>query len=119
MSATLALAAVALAAVSGLPGLVLPRDHAAADRSAALLLAFAALFAVAATVAIVLGASEQTLALPWLVLGERVEVGLDGLSAFFLLPTLGIRASPASMRSPTGRPEPTCAVRGVCVWRSG
>ena len=90
MSAALALAAVVLAAVSGLPGLVLPREHAAADRSAALLLALAALCAVAATVSVVSGAPDQALALPWLVLGERVEVGLDGLSAFFLLPTLGI-----------------------------
>jgi len=90
MSAALALVAVVLAAVSGLPGLVLPRDHVAADRSAALLLALAALCAVAATVSLVPSVPEQTLALPWLVLGERVEVGLDGLSAFFLLPTLGI-----------------------------
>jgi hydrogenase-4 component B len=90
LSAALALVAVALAAVSGLPGLVLSRDYAAADRSAALLLTLAALCAVGAAVFVVSGAPGQTLALPWLVLGERVEVGLDGLSAFFLLPTFGI-----------------------------
>jgi hydrogenase-4 component B len=90
MSAALALTAVALAAVSGLPGLLLPRDSAAADRCAALLLGLAALCACAAAIAVVSGAPETTLALPWLVLGERVAVGLDGLSAFFLLPVFGI-----------------------------
>jgi len=96
MSVVLALVAVALAGASGLPGLVLPRDDAAADRSAALLLGLAALCGAAATALVAVAGAEQTLALPWRVLGERIEVGLDGLSAFFLLPTLGI-ASVASL----------------------
>jgi hydrogenase-4 component B len=90
MSAALALLAVALAAVSGVPGLVLRRDRVAADRAAALILVLAALCALLAAASLVSGAPQQTLVLPWLVAGERVEVGLDGLSAFFLLPTLGI-----------------------------
>jgi len=96
VSAALALVALALAALSGLPGLALPRDSAAADRSAATLLGLALLCTAAAAISVVSGAPEQTLALPWLVLGERVVVGVDGLSIFFLLPTLGI-ASVASL----------------------
>jgi hydrogenase-4 component B len=96
VSSALALAALALAAGSGLPGLVLPRESAAADRSAAALLALALLCAVVAAARVVSGAPGGTLAMPWPLLGERVEVGVDGLSAFFLLPTLGI-ASVASL----------------------
>jgi hydrogenase-4 component B len=92
VSTGLALLAVALAALSGLPGLVLARDSAAADRSGAALLGLALACAAAAAVALVAGAPERTLALPWLVAGERVVVGVDALSAFFLLPTLGIPA---------------------------
>jgi hydrogenase-4 component B len=90
VSTALALAAVALAALSGLPGLALPRDSAAADRSAAAMLGLALVFAAAAAVSAASGAPEQTLALPWLVLGEHIVVGVDALSAFFLLPTLAI-----------------------------
>jgi hydrogenase-4 component B len=90
VSAALAVLAVALAALSGLPGLALPRDSTAADRSAAALLGLALLCAGAAALFVDSGAPEQTLTLPWLVLGDRVAVGVDALSAFFLLPTLGI-----------------------------
>ncbi len=120
MSATLALVAVALAAVSGLPGLVLPRDHVAADRSAALLLALAALCAVAATVSIVSGAPEQTLALPWLVLGERVERRTR--RTLGLLPPAHARhlerRQPLCGRLLAG-PRPLRVARGACAWRSG
>jgi hydrogenase-4 component B len=36
------------------------------------------------------GAEAVSLVLPWLVLGERIAVAVDGLSAFFLLPALGV-----------------------------
>jgi formate hydrogenlyase subunit 3/multisubunit Na+/H+ antiporter MnhD subunit len=35
-------------------------------------------------------AAGGSLALPWRVLGDRVTVGIDGLSAFFLLPAFGL-----------------------------
>jgi hydrogenase-4 component B len=85
----LALGAVALAAASGLPGLVLPRGHAASDRSAALLLGLGAVCAAGALVAAT-SAPQPALELPWRVLGQRVALGLDGLSGFFLLPVMGI-----------------------------
>jgi hydrogenase-4 component B len=86
----LALAAVALAALSGLPGLLRPAHAAAGDRGAAVLLALAAACAAAAAVASAAGAPAATLALPWSVLGERVTLGCDGLSGFFLLPVFGV-----------------------------
>jgi hydrogenase-4 component B len=73
-----------------LPGLVLSRDSATADRAAAALLGLALLSAVVANVSVVSGQPAPTLSLPWLLLGERIIVGVDGLSAFFLLPILGI-----------------------------
>jgi hydrogenase-4 component B len=87
VSAALAVAAILFAASSGLPGLALPRDHPAGDRAGALLLGIAALCAGVAS-ALAAGAPEAALALPWRVLGERVTVGVDGLSAFFLVPSI-------------------------------
>jgi hydrogenase-4 component B len=90
VSAALAVAAIALAAVSGLPGLWLARERPAPDRLAASLLGLGAICAASAALLVAAGAPDATLALPWRVLGERVTVGLDGLSAFFLLPIFGI-----------------------------
>ena len=90
MSAALAAAAIALAATSGLPGLALPRAHPRGDRIASLLLGLAALCGAAASAAVVVGAEGDPLSLPWSVLGEDVAIGADGLSAFFLLPVLGL-----------------------------
>jgi len=89
VSAALAVAGITLAALSGFPGLAVRRDHPAGDRAAALLLGLAAICAAAASALVVSGTPDAPLALPWLVLGERVTVGVDGLSAFFLLPALG------------------------------
>jgi hydrogenase-4 component B len=84
----LAVAAVAFAALSGVPGLAL-RDPRAGDRAGALLLGAAALCAAIASV-LAGGPADAGVALPWRVLGERVAVDVDGLSAFFLLPALGL-----------------------------
>jgi hydrogenase-4 component B len=90
VSAALACTGILLAALSGVPGLALPREHPAGDRAAALLLGLAALCAAAASALAVAGTPGGELALPWRVLGERIAVGVDGLSAFFLLPALGL-----------------------------
>jgi hydrogenase-4 component B len=90
VSAALAVVGIALAALSGVPGLALPREHPTGDRAGALLLGLAALCAAAASALVAAGAPGAALALPWRVLGERVTVGVDGLSAFFLLPALGL-----------------------------
>jgi hydrogenase-4 component B len=90
MSTALAVAGIILAALSGFPGLALPRDHPAGDRASALMLGLAALCAAASSVIVASGAEAVSLALPWSLLGEQIAVGVDGLSAFFLLPALGV-----------------------------
>jgi hydrogenase-4 component B len=90
VSAALAVIGVALAALSGFPGLALPRNHPAGDRAAALLLGLAALCAAAASALAAAGSPDVVLALAWRVLGEQITVGVDGLSAFFLLPALSL-----------------------------
>jgi hydrogenase-4 component B len=89
VSTALAVAAIALAASSGFPGLALPRDHPAGDRAGTLLLGIALCVAVASAL-MTSAAAGGSLALPWRVLGDRVTVGIDGLSAFFLLPAFGL-----------------------------
>ena len=89
VSTALAVVAIALAASSGFPGFALPRDHSAGDRAATLLLGIA-LCAAVASAWMASGAPGGSLALPWLVLGEHVAVDVDGLSAFFLLPAIGL-----------------------------
>ena len=88
MSTALALAGIALAALSGVPGLFLARERHAADRFGVALLGLAAACAAASSLAVASGAAASPLALPWKLLGERVALGVDGLSAFFLLPAL-------------------------------
>src|SRR6185503_18834502 len=90
VSAELACAGILLAALSGVPGLALPREHPAGDRAGAILLGLAALCAAAASALAAAGMPDTEIALPWRVLGERIAVGVDGLSAFFLLPALGL-----------------------------
>src|SRR5262249_56691219 len=90
VSTALAMTGIALAALSGVPGLALPREHPAGDRAGALLLGLAALCAAVASTLVSAGAPGPALALPWRVLGERVTVGVDGLSAFFLLPAIAL-----------------------------
>jgi hydrogenase-4 component B len=90
VSAAWAVAGIILAALSGFPGLVLPRDHRAGDRAGSLLLGLAVICAVAASALALGGPTDVSLKLPWRVLGERVAVGVDGLSAFFLRPALGL-----------------------------
>ncbi|MDP3426996.1 MAG: proton-conducting transporter membrane subunit, partial [Humidesulfovibrio sp.] len=91
MSLTLILLATALAAVSGLPGLVLPRSSLAGQRLAAGLMCLAGLAGLAGALACLTGqaglaAGEfQTFGFPWPAMGGG-SVGLDALAAFFLVP---------------------------------
>jgi hydrogenase-4 component B len=90
VSTALAVTGIALAALSGVPGLALSRQHPAGDRAGAVLLGLAALCAAAASAFVAAGTPGAAIALPWRVLGEQITVGVDGLSAFFLLPALGL-----------------------------
>jgi len=85
MSLNLIIIAIMLAAVSGLPGLCLARSSAAGQRIAAWIMG-------ASTIAGLVGAGaslsltpSQTVNFPWLAVGNSV-VGVDALSAFFLVP---------------------------------
>lgn len=89
MALTLVLIAIALAAASGLPGLVLARASLAGQRLAAACMGLAALAGLAGALAVLTGqaAGGQAAGFPWPAVGGGL-VGLDGLSAFFLVPVL-------------------------------
>ncbi|MHC1701935.1 MAG: proton-conducting transporter membrane subunit [Humidesulfovibrio sp.] len=91
MALNLILIAIALAAGSGLPGLALPRASLAGQRIAAGLMCLAALAGLAGALAVLTGLAGlaagglQAAAFPWPAMGNGF-VGLDALSAFFLVP---------------------------------
>ncbi len=84
MSERLALAACALAALSGLPGLFLPRGGRAGERLACALLLCAAAAGIAAAVLAIAAPSAAGLSVPWSLPGGALDVRVDGLSAMFL-----------------------------------
>jgi len=77
--------AIVLAAVSGLPGLFLPRTSVSGERMAAALMALAALAGLAGAAGGLSGHGGPALFFPWPAAGNGL-VGLDPLSAFFLVP---------------------------------
>ncbi len=86
MIASLCLAAVVLAALSGVPGLFFPRTSRAGEQlSVAAMLAFGAL-ALFVALRVLLGGGAVELSLPWSVPGGAFEVRIDALSAVFLAP---------------------------------
>jgi formate hydrogenlyase subunit 3/multisubunit Na+/H+ antiporter MnhD subunit len=87
----LALAATALVAISGVPGLALARGARAGERSAAALLGSGAILGIAAaSLCVARGAEERVLGAP-IPLGS-LAVGIDGLSALFLFPIFAVAA---------------------------
>ena len=85
MSLNLILMAIALAGASGLPGFALARSSLAGQRLAAGLMFLAALCGLAGALAGLTIQGAETAAFPWPAMGGGV-VGLDPLSAFFLVP---------------------------------
>ena len=81
----LILLALALAALSGVPGLCLARSSAWGERSAAAVMALAAAAGLVGATAGLCGGGAQASFFPWPAAGDAV-VGLDPLSAFFLVP---------------------------------
>ncbi|HQL50456.1 MAG TPA: proton-conducting transporter membrane subunit [Kiritimatiellia bacterium] len=81
----LILLAIAMAAVSGLPGFVLRRSTHGCERIAAAGMAGAACVGMAGAAGGMLGLGSETLAFRWPAVGGG-SVGLDALSAFFLVP---------------------------------
>ncbi len=81
----LILLAIAMAAVSGLPGFVLLQSARGGERIAAAGMACAACAGLAGAVGGLLGNGHDVLAFRWPAVGGG-SVGLDALSAFFLVP---------------------------------
>lgn len=92
MIAWLVVAAVALAAASGVPGLFLARSSPSGERVAAGALSIAAALAFIAIGHVAWTGSPAEVSLPWAVPGGAFAIRLDGLAAFFLAPIFGISA---------------------------
>jgi hydrogenase-4 component B len=92
MSEVLAIAACAIAALSGVPGLFLAREGRAGERLACALIGVAGAAGVSAAVLAFVQPSARGLSLPWAVPGGALEVRVDGLSAMFLGPIFFISA---------------------------
>lgn len=91
VSLALALGATGLALVSGLPALALRRRAVLGDRLAlALALTAGVVGVVAAMLAMVDGGGELRAA--WSLPGASLALGIDGLSAFFLVPVFAVPA---------------------------
>ena len=85
MSLDLIIVAIILAAASGLPGLCLPRKTVWGQRIAAGMMSGSSLLGlVGASLAMAIDQS-RTVSFPWPAMGNSL-VGIDGLSAFFLVP---------------------------------
>ena len=84
MSEALAIAACALAALSGVPGLFFSREGRAGERLACALMVLAGAFGISAAVLAFALPSPRGISLPWAVPGGALEVRVDGLSAMFL-----------------------------------
>ena len=92
MTGTLAIAAVALASVSGLPGLALWRRPVLGQRLSSATLCLAALLGLAAALPVLAGAPAAVVHVPWNQPHASLSLRLDALSALFLLPILVVPA---------------------------
>jgi hydrogenase-4 component B len=86
MSEQLVLAAIAIVAASGVVGLVFSRHSAAGQYVATALTAVGSVIGIGGLVAFWMFSSSRPIAYPWSVPGGEFAVGIDGLSAIFLLP---------------------------------
>lgn len=89
LSILLLLGSAALYALSGVPGLFLPRKTAAGERLAVVLSCVATVIGLVGVVQVFLS-GVASMVLPWNVLGDSMTVAADGLSAFFMVPVLVI-----------------------------
>jgi len=85
MALTLILTAIVLAAVSGAPGLLCARSSNLGQRLSAGLMGLGALAGLAGALWGLLADASELSAFPWPAVGNA-SVGLDALSAFFLVP---------------------------------
>ncbi len=88
MPLTLLLTAAALASISGLPGLILDRHSQWGQWSATGLMICASVLGLSGVVDSLQSGQEVLLSLPEGFMGGGLKLGIDALSAFFLIPIL-------------------------------
>ncbi len=88
----LVLIAAAICAASGVPGLFFDRRSAAGQRIAHALSWLGTLAGMAGVLCFCFGGPSAALTLPWVLMGDAVQVEVDGLTAFFLVPVLIMNA---------------------------
>src|SRR5438094_9889393 len=86
MSEYLVLVGIVVAALSGVPGLFLPRHGGVGQKLATLLIAVGSALGLAGVAAFWFAQDSAELAFPWAIPGGEFRVGVDGLSALFLVP---------------------------------
>ena len=86
MSEQLVLAAIAIVAASGMVGLLFSRHSAAGQYVATALASAGSVIGIGGLIAFWMQSSSRTITYPWSVPGGEFAVGVDGLSAVFLLP---------------------------------
>lgn len=94
MSAVLIVAAAVVAAMSGLPALLLPRGSRAASLTSTILLIIAATIGEAGAV-LGLAGGRSIVSAPWSVPGGALLIRVDALSAFFVAPVFLIAGAGA------------------------
>lgn len=83
---SLLLFAVALIAASGIPGLMLSRRSVLGEQASVFALVLGAALGIVETVRGLADGGAQHLTRPWVLPGAEFQVGLDAVSAIFLLP---------------------------------
>jgi hydrogenase-4 component B len=86
MSELLILAGLAVAAVSGIPGILLRRYSAAGQLLTTLLAVMGAFLGLIGVGVFWVSGDSERLVLPWAIPGADFDVAIDGLSAVFLVP---------------------------------
>ena len=90
---SLILAALALIGLSGVPGLCLDRQRPAGQRLAVLTVVVGALLGLCGALRVLIAGGEYTRVLAWVGPGTTdLRLGVDGLSAFFLVPVFLVGA---------------------------
>src|SRR6266702_3978062 len=93
--ALLVLTGTLLFAVAGIPGLFARRSASWGDHVAALLCVLGAVAGLAGAVTILHGGASETFVIAWTLPFGSCEIGIDPLSALFLLPIFLIPACSA------------------------
>ena len=83
---SLFLLAIAMTAVSGVPGLLFPRQSNSGQYLTTVIAVAGNALGLALTLRWFFTGVEEQLALPWAVPAGEFRVGIDGISAFFLAP---------------------------------